>query len=329
MKNVRIPLAVLSLSAVALVAGSAHAQFGQLYGEMASLQGAGRPALSAMGIATVRRKPTQLRLYMQLLAKGKTLEDALAKLKDREEAATAQLEAMKADKKSISFGTASVSAAQSARKKQIEQMIISQMRARGKKVPKGLQVPQTVTVAATLTAQWPIEEQANDKLLVLAHGIQEKIKTADLGGNKEAEKLSPEEEEFEEEANQAGNQFGNEDESQQGPQLLFVAALPRAEREKAMADAVVSARKQAAELAKAAGVALGPLVGLAGNCNGQMGDDDMPVRYGQYGGSEALRRIVARQTGEDPETKQDESLASDPTALRFTCTVTTLFQLGK
>ena len=87
-------------------------------------------------------------------------------------------------------------------------MVIQQMRARGKKVPKGLLTPQTVTVSPALTAQWPLGTESHEKLLLLSQRIQEKIKAADLSGSKEAEKVSPEEEEFEEEASQMTNQVG-------------------------------------------------------------------------------------------------------------------------
>jgi hypothetical protein len=87
-------------------------------------------------------------------------------------------------------------------------MVIQQMRARGKKVPKELLTPQTVTVSSALTAQWPLGTESHEKLLLLSQRIQEKIKAADLSGSKEAEKVSPEEEEFEEEASQMTSQFG-------------------------------------------------------------------------------------------------------------------------
>ena len=134
-------------------------------------------------------------------------------------------------------------------------MVLAQMRNRGRKVPKGLQAPQSVTVTSMLTAQWPIETQSHEKVLLMAQDIEEKVKAADLAGSKETEKLSPEEEELEEEAGQAANQSGN-DEGQQPrqPQFLFIAVLSEQDRRKAMADAAVKARQQAAELAAAAGV---------------------------------------------------------------------------
>jgi uncharacterized protein YggE len=321
---------VAALLVFAFWPAAAWAQFEQNFAQLAASQGAGKQAISSSGTAAVQRKPTQLRLYMQVLVKGKTLEDALAKLKERQEAATAQLETLKADKKSIVFGAPSLSNVQSARKRQIEAMVMAQMRARGKKAPKGLQAPQTVTLAATLTAQWPLGTQSQEEMLLKAQGIQENIKAADLAGSKEAEKLAPEEEEFEEEASQVANQFGEEAPQPGLPQFVFVAVLPKQDRQKAMSEAFAKAKAQAAELAQAAGVELGPLTGLAGSCAGQTSLGDEPFgRYGASGGSDVIRRMAANQTGEDSEEKQDEAMSADPSALRFTCYVTTLFQLGK
>ena len=320
--------------AAVLWPAAASAQWEGGFAQMAAMQGAGRSAISSAGTSMVQRKPTQLRVYMQLIAKGKTLEDALAKLKERQEAATVQLETLKADKKSIVFGAPSLSNEQSSRRKQIQAMVIQQMRARGKKVPKGLLTPQTVTVSSTLTAQWPLGTESHEKLLLLSQRIQEKIKAADLSGSKEAEKVSPEEEEFEEEASQMTNQFGEEAQQTGQPQFLFVALLQKPERQKAMAEAFVKAKAQAAELAKAAGVELGPLVGLSGACSGQNSFGENPyVRYGGSGGSDVIRQLIAEQAGEPsadkPDEKPDEAMGTDPSALKFNCSVAAMFQLGK
>jgi hypothetical protein len=254
-------------------------------------------------------------------------------LKERQEAAASQLEAMKAEKKSIVFGAAKPSSEQSSRRKQIQTMVIQQMRARGKKVPKGLLNPQSVTIACTLTARWPLKEESHDKLMLLSQHLQDKIKAADLSGSKEAEKLSPEEEEFEEEANQMSNQFGEEAQQSNQPQFVFVAVLPKAERQKAMAEAFVKAKADAAELAKAAGVELGPLVGLSGGCSGQANLGENPY-YSRYGSSfaYALSQMAGEQTGEssgEKGEKPDESIGTDPSALKFSCTVAAMFQMGK
>jgi hypothetical protein len=263
------------------------------------------------------------------------MEEALAKLKERKEAAAAQLETLKADKKSIVFGSPSMSSDQSSRKKQIQAMVIQQMRSRGKKVPKGLLTPQTVSVSATLTAKWPLGAESHEKLLLLTQKLQNKIKAADLAGTKEAEKLSPEEEEFEEEASQMMNQSGEEGPQVGQPQFVFVAALPKAERQKAMADAFAKAKVQAGELAKAAGIELGPLVGLSGACSGQnsFGEPQYYNRYNGNNGSDFIRQMITEQEGDSSGEKQDEkpqeAMGTDPSALKFTCGVAATFQLGK
>lgn len=320
---------LLAALLLALWPAAAWGQFGRSYADLAMMQGGGGPAISAAGASTVKRKPTQLRMYVQLLAKGKTLEDALAKLKERREAAATQLETLKVDKKSIVFGSPSLSNVQSARKRQIEAMVMEQMRSRGK-TPKGLQAPQTVTVSATLTAGWPLEAETHEQLLLLAQGIQDKIKAGDLAGSKEAEKLSPEEEELAEEAAKMSRGYGEETPQPGQPQFVFVAVLSKEAREKAMTEAFAKAKAQAADVAKAAGVGLGPLLGVSGNCAGQsnFGDNEY-ARYGVPNPYGNMRQLIAQQTGEDPNETQNEAMSTDPGTLAFTCYVMATFGLGK
>ncbi len=123
-----------------------------------------------------------------------------------------------------------------------------------------------------LTAQWPLAaDDSPEKRLLTVERLREKIKTGDLAGVKDAEKLSPEEQELLEEASGDENQpqfdspFAgqNEESSPAGqPQFFFVARLPAAERDKAMADAFRKGKLRAEQLARAAGMSLGPLVEL-------------------------------------------------------------------
>ncbi len=163
----------------------------------------------------------------------------------------------------------------------------------------------------------------------MAQRIQEKIKAADLAGSKETAKLSAEEEEFEEEANQMAHRYGGEEPQQPGqPQFVFVATLSPQEGEKAMSEAVAKAKQQAAELAKAAGVQLGPLLGLSGGSSGQtnLGNNPM-VSYGPYGGQDLLHQMLGLQLGGN--TEGPEAVSTDPGKLTFTCHVTAMFQLAK
>jgi uncharacterized protein YggE len=284
--------------------------------------------VSATGSASVRQKPTQMRLHMQLIAKGKTMEEALAKLKERREAATVQLEALKADKKSIVFGVPSLSNDQSSRKRQIQAMVVAQMKSRGKKVPKGLVNPQTVTLASTLTARWPLEADSQEKLLLFVQNIQEKIKAADLAGAKEAEKLTPEEEEFEEEASQMQVQYSDDGQEPGQPLFLFVAMLPKEQREKALADAFALAKTRAAELAKAAGTDLGPLVTLTGGFTGQANFDNAYARFASSGGGEFYQQM-SESMSESSENKEEEAVGAAPNELKFNYNITATFQLAK
>jgi uncharacterized protein YggE len=319
------------LAAAAVMAAwspwAAQAQIGH-YNDFLAQQAAGRPSVAASGTSTVRQKPTRLRMYVQLLAKGKNLEEALAKMKDRREAARTQLEVLKADKKSIVFGGPAPSAVQSAQKRQMEALIMQQMQARGKKVPAGLQVPQTVSLAETLTAEWPLEAETHEQLLLAAHAIQERIKAADLAGSKEAEKLSPEEEELAEEAaKMAAQSYGEEAPTPGQAYFMYVAVLSKENREKAQAEAFAKAKTQAAALAKAAGIELGPLVGLSGNCSGQ---SSFAQAFGRYSsGNDSIHQLIAQQTGEDPEEKEGEAVSTDPGTLTFTCYVGATFAIGK
>jgi uncharacterized protein YggE len=321
-------ICLAALLVFALSSQAVQAQFGPNYGGV-SLSSRAAAGIEASGTATVQRKPTQLRLYMELVAKGKTLPEALAKLKERREAATAQLETLKADKNSIVFGAPTVPNTQSPHNRQIEAMVMAQMRSRGKKAPKGLQVPHTVTVAQTLTAQWPLEGESLEQMLLMAQNIQEKIKAADLAGAKESEALSAEEEEFAEEANQMANQFGAQQQSGEAPHFLYVATLPAKEREEALAQAFKKAIQHADETARAAGLSRGPMVGLSSSCAGQseFGQNNF-MGYDPTGSSNLLRRMITQQMSGNADGRQDEAMSAEPGLLQFNCHATVVFQVG-
>ena len=198
-----------------------------------------------------------------------------------------------------------------------------------RRFPRGLQTPQTVTVSATLTAQWPLEGESLEQMLLISQGIQEKIKAADLAGVKESETAAAEEEELSEEARQMADQFNGEQQEQPGEaHFVYVATLSKAEREKAMAKAFKKADQEASNMAKAAGVLRGPLVGLSGVCSGQseIGENSY-ISYGQSGAGNFMRRILLQQTDGNSEEKQDEAMSVEPSMLRFNCCATAVFQV--
>lgn len=313
-------LLIVSLVAACWPA-TVRAQFGGNFAALAAMREGGRPSLSATGAVTLQRTPARMRMYIQIFGKGKNLEEALAKLKERREAAVLQLESLKADKKSIVFDGPTKSAAESAQRRQIEAMVMEQMRSRGKKA-KGLQVPQTVTVNGSLTAEWPLEAKSQEQLLILAQGIEDKIKAADLSGSQETQKLSPEEEELAEEAKQAMSRYGETPQPMGQPTFVFVATVSKQDRQKAMADAFKKASAEAAELAKAGGVGLGPLVGLSGGCQGQrgIGDEQYSPYYNSNRLPAELRRLV-ENSDDDASDKPIEAFSTNPSSLTFTCSV--------
>lgn len=321
---VKITLAVSLLVLFSPAAGSA--QFpGWLGG--ASAQPPPRDTLSGVGSVTLKRRPTVLRMYVQLSAKGKTLEEALAKMKDRREAVLVQLGSLKADKGSISFSGPTLSNPQAAQRRQFEAMVMQRMTSRGRKLPKGLKIPKSLTVSTTLSAQWPLEADGPERLLLAAQSLQEKVKAADLAGTKDAEKLSLQEEELAEEMAQMMRSSGEEPVPVGQPYFVYVARVSDEDRDKAMAEAFRKAKAQAARLAQAAGVQLGPLVGLAGQGGGS--SSYLNERYGGYARGEYLQRMLAKEYERDPYGNQDEAVGYDPGALVFSFYVTAFFGLGK
>jgi hypothetical protein len=150
---------------------------------------AGSPAketVAGTGVVVLHRQPTAMRMYVSLPGKGKNLEEALAKLKQRREAALAELEKLKVEKDSITLGnpTAATSLSDAQRRRQFEQMVRQRMRASGAKGGKVPKLPEVVSVGMTLTAQWPLEAKEPEQLLVTAHGLQQQLKAADLAGSK-------------------------------------------------------------------------------------------------------------------------------------------------
>lgn len=134
-------------------------------------------AISAVGQAVVKRQHSALRMYVQLVVKGKSMKDALAEMKKRSEAAIAKLQDLGADKESVSCDGLSLSTPGSNQRRQMEMMVMSRM---GKKPPKGLQVPKSVSLSTTLTAEWPIKEGSAEQLLIFSEALKEKVKAADI-----------------------------------------------------------------------------------------------------------------------------------------------------
>jgi len=299
---------------------------------------AGSPAketVAGVGAVVLHRQPTAMRMYLSLPGKGKNLEEALAKLRQRRETALAELEKLKVDKDSITLGnpTAATSMSDAQRRRQFEQMVRQRMRASGAKGGKVPKLPEVVSVGMMLTAQWPLEAKDPEQLLAAAHGLQQQLKAADLAGAKDKAKdaLTPEEQELVEEgeagmdATMPSSMEGQEVEPG-APMFVYVAKISEEERNRAYADAFAKAKAQAAQLAQAAGAGLGPLVGLSGQGGGSS-EVENPYEGGM---SSSYRYVLARQrnaAGQDQ--KENESVASDSGSITFRFHVRAIFALEK
>ncbi len=203
---------------------------------------------------------------------------------------------------------------------------MARMQSRGKKAAKP-PIAAPVTVTELLTAQWSLEAETPEQMLVLAQTLQEKIKAADLAGIKDAEKLSPEEEELADEASQMMDTSGEQRTPAGQPYFMFIARLSQADREKLLSEAFAKAKTQAADLAKAADVELGPLTGISGQCGGQrnLGDEE----YNPFNNSSSIRRMLAQQTGEGGDETRYEAMSNDPAAVSFYGRRASQLPLGK
>lgn len=279
--------------------------------------------VSGSGTAEIKRPAEILRVQVELTAKGKDLKEALAKLKERRESATGQLTALGLAKNDVQFGEAGVTAAMTDRQRQMEMMVMQ--RRGGKKPESKNKQPDPVVVGATLKADFPIKAGSADEMLLACHALQEKIKAADLGGLKEAEKLSPKEEELAEEMEEMSRMMQQTGEPRRGePTFLYVCKIPAGEREKALKEAYKKAADQAARLATAAGVEVGPLQSL--NSHSQVDASDMSEMNPYY--AQAARMYMARGSsgGED---EQDEAVGMSPAKVGWKVTVNATFQIKR
>ncbi|HUE72545.1 MAG TPA: SIMPL domain-containing protein [Pirellulaceae bacterium] len=302
--------------AAALVAGvpSVSAQFGGL---------GGPGTITGTGVSQIERLPEVMRMRVVVTAKGSTLEEALAALKDKTEAANSQLSTLGAEKESVKLDPPQIAAESSDRRRQVEMMMAQRLRG-GKRSAKKEETKQPVAVSTTLTAEWPLQSKTGEELLVAATALQDKIKAADLAGAKEASQLTPEEQEaLEEMESQGYNPYGDQEAKPGEPIFLFVAAIAEADREKADAEAFQKARQHAARLAKAAGAGLGKLQSLAGA--GQAGVDESEYAN-PYANVAAYRMLQAMQAGGQPDS-ESEAIGTTPAKVTYRVTMTAGFEL--
>src|SRR5438067_851180 len=117
--------------------------------------------VSGTGTAEIRRQPETLRVQFEVQARGKTLREALDKLKARREEVRSALVGLGARKEAVVFGDPGLTGEASARNVQIEQLIHQRNQSLGRPKPKA---GAASVVTATVRADFPLpaggEEEA-------------------------------------------------------------------------------------------------------------------------------------------------------------------------
>ena len=241
--------------------------------------------VTGQGAFEMKKQPEFLRIQVEVLAKAKSAKDALAKLQERKQAARTKLEGMGATAESIEFGEPSVVAEQDPREAQMMNRRMWMMQNQGgKKPPAKPKEAPPVVVSCNLKAQIRLTAPNPEEMLILTHGLEERIKAADLGGTKAIKQGGPQEEELAQEEMQ-GMVNGDEQRVRGQPFLIYVSKLSDEERIRAVREAFKRAERQAGELAGAAGLVLGPVYKLE-ETQITNNDVEMPMEYvySQMGG---------------------------------------------
>ena len=215
--------------------------------------------VTGQGFVDVKQPPEVLRVQIELLAKGKDLKDALARLKERREAARSRLAALGAVQEGVVFGEPALNAEKTDRQKQLEGLVAARLRVGGGKPATQAKLAPPTMVSSWLQFEVPLKAADAEELLLVSQRLQDRIRAADLSGLKEVEKLSPQEEEIAEEAKLA-EATGQDGAPTRGePAFSFVRKISEQELSRALAEAFQKARQEAARLAQAAGAEMGRL----------------------------------------------------------------------
>jgi uncharacterized protein YggE len=265
----------------------------------------GGGTVQGMGEVTVKVQPTVLRMEMTLHYQDKTLEGALKGLKERRAEVTAKLQELMAENNSIRWtGPKSV---------KIEQPptagtgpSLDPYSGRTPVPPPGIVAPPfspppaptlripggetaapawgAYAVSTTFSADWPLEAEGAEGLLIAAQKLQEKILAADLLGSKPNEKgrgdrgaaqvVGPTAVEpytpppLPNDYPAASFYTPSAGAPSGAPRFVYVARISVQQRKAALAEACAEAKIQAAELAEAAGAKLGAVASLKHNIVG-------------------------------------------------------------
>lgn len=352
---------VLTALLIALWPGYAQAQAvaaPPAGGVLASLPVGHGGTVSGHGTVTLRPVPTALRMHIQVQARASTAEKALARLKDRRQVVGEKLKTLGTDVRTITFGPPSVRKIGSPYSPTFAPAptyllppppTAPAWRPSGPPPNSSQQAEPSssgFTASATLSADWPLQSDGLEQVLIAAEALKEKIRAGDLTGIGQPENRSTDEVQAEEVAAEptgraeryvpvptvnGGTAWAHDSVrtyvSPGATQFLFVAEISPQQRKAAMAEAFAKAKAKARELAEAAGMDLGPLAGLAGwagNANLACCQTHVPPEH--FLPLSSSRSVFAAR--EPPEElKENEVGGPDPRAVEFRCWVAVTFRL--
>lgn len=234
------------------------------------------PTVTGTGIVEIKRQPEILRTQIEVMTRGKTLKEAMEKLKTRREEVKAAFVQMGAKKEKITYGEIVNADELSGRQDDINRMVHNRNKVLGKQ-PEKTESP--AILAVMIRVEFALPTSSAEDFLIAAHELQEKVKKADLGGLKERGKLSPEEQEVMEEG--FGPPRGRDGPARGEPVFMYISKISEEELSKSLTGAFAKAKRDAERLARAAGVELGGLHRLTNSTMGS-GDDD-PYAYARRG----------------------------------------------
>jgi hypothetical protein len=294
-------------------------------------QPSGSGVVTGQGHVDLKKQPQIMRVYVEVLAKGKNLRESLDKLREQKQTARRYFESFGAAPESIKCGDPTIETEKNDARLQ-HMMMIQAMRMQGpgpgnKNGVKAKEAP-SILVACSLGAEFPIKAGSPEEVLLACHALEEKIKAVDPGGTKGLKQASAQDEEL---AQEQAAVFQNPDDSSKPGEPLFtyVYRVSQEERAKAMAQAFAQARSDAALLAHATGAELGRLAQVADNSSADLPDEESMIMRGGQPYFFDRRTGMVRFYDQGEARHGHEAMSRQPNKVRLHISVSASFDLKK
>lgn len=294
---------------------------------------AARPVVSVSGTNTVKCLPDTVRLVHTLQSKGKTIDEALSKMKAEQNSIVGKLSEIGFAKERIRFDGLGIDLMQENKRRQLEAMIAQKMRGPVSKIDSATEaIAEPILLKCSLLAEYPLAGKTLEEILKETQPLKQQIKTVDFAPK--PEELTPEEEELAEEIEALGRQHSDESTSGNEPRIVYVARMTKEQKTDAFAATFEQVRREAEFLANAAGAKSDALISLSGHLS-----QSQPIQqhYDRYQGypivySESMIGagvfIDEDDEGEaDENPQQSEGFSMVPEPIKFIVHIQAAFAL--